>query len=321
MIGWPNVRMVDGNLPRCLVSEESRDRPGAAPAYTAAVKRLLAPVVAVIVLALTGCAGVGTTHTAAQWNAPASPDANDDAVALPSPDPVSMSPSASPSPSKSPSKSPSAKPSPTRKPSSSKAPSAGNVRTVYGVTFTIASGGTRVIGPSAGKLERYEVAVQTGLSETPSSVAATVDSILDNQTRGWARSGKWRFQRVSSGPYDFVVELATAANTDLICGKYGIKTEGVVNCRGQANVVINLNRWEQGTNGTTSGATKYDPATYRILAVNHEVGHALGFNHMACPSSGGPAPVMMTQYYGLNGCTPNVWPYDADGTFIQGPAA
>jgi hypothetical protein len=281
------------------------------------VKRLLAPLVAVVVLALTGCAGIGPTHTAAQWNGPASPAVDDDATALPSPDPTSASPSPSPSPSKS----PSAKPSRSRKPSPTpKASTASNVRTVFGVRFTIASGGTGVVG-SSGKLMRYEVAVQTGLSEKPSSVAATVDSILDNQTRGWARSGKWRFQRVSSGSYDFVVELATAANTDLICGKYGIDTGGVVNCRGQANVVINLTRWEQGTNGTTSGSTRYDPATYRILAVNHEVGHALGFNHAACPSSGGPAPVMMTQYYGLNGCTPNVWPYDADGTFIQGPPA
>jgi hypothetical protein len=275
------------------------------------VKRLIASV-AVLLLTLTGCAGVNATHpAAAQWNAPASPDVNDDATIIPSPDPTSPSPS------------PTAKASPTHKPSATpkKFTPTSSLRVVYGVNFTIASGGTGIVGPASGKLERYEVAVQNGLSESPSSVAATVDSILDNQTRGWSRSGKWRFQRVSSGPYSFVVELTTAANTDMICGKYGIETDGVVNCRGQANVVINLTRWEQGTNGTTSGVTPYDPATYRILAVNHEVGHALGFSHMTCPSSGSLAPVMMTQYYGLNGCKPNVWPYDTSGTFLQGPKA
>ena len=63
----------------------------------------------------------------------------------------------------------------------------------------------------------------------------------------WQREG-WTFQRVSAAPYDFVVELATAATTDYICGKYGIHTAGQVNCRGGQNVVLNLDRWEQGTN-------------------------------------------------------------------------
>ena len=66
-------------------------------------------------------------------------------------------------------------------------------------------------------------------------------------------------------------------------------------------MVINLDRLEQDTNDTTTRATPYDPATYRILAVNHEVGHALGHGHVGCQSTGGLAPVMMTQYFGLNG--------------------
>jgi hypothetical protein len=181
----------------------------------------------------------------------------------------------------------------------------------------VASGGTGLVG-STSNVKRYMVAVQAGLTESPASVASTVDSILDNTSRGWIKGG-WGFQRVSSGPYDFVVELATASTTDFICGKYGINTGGVVNCRGGPNVVINLDRWEQGTNGTTTGSTPYDPATYRILAVNHEVGHALGHGHVGCPAAGSLAPVMMTQYYGLNGCLPNVWPFDENGNYIDGP--
>jgi hypothetical protein len=30
---------------------------------------------------------------------------------------------------------------------------------------------------------------------------------------------------------------------------------------------------------------------------------------------------MMTQYYGLNGCVANIWPYTDDGTYATGPAA
>jgi hypothetical protein len=190
---------------------------------------------------------------------------------------------------------------------------------VYGTTFTLASGGTGVVGSGTKGLKRYAVAVQSGLSETPAQVASTVDSVLGNGARGWQQEG-WTFQRVSAAPYDFVVELATPATTDLICGKYGIHTAGQVNCRGGQNVVLNLDRWENGTNGTTTGSTPYDPATYRILAVNHEVGHALGHaQHLACPAAGSLAPVMMTQYYGLGGCLPNVWPYDQSGRYVSGP--
>jgi len=160
------------------------------------------------------------------------------------------------------------------------------------------------------------VGEQTGLSESPTEVAGTVDRILGNQARGWLHGGGHRFQRVSSGSYDFVVELATPGTTDAICARYGLHTGGQVSCRGGPNVVLSLARWERGTNGTTEGATVYPPVEYRILVVNHEVGHFLGHPHVPCPGAGTPAPVMMPSYFGLDGCEQNLWPYGEDGGYL-----
>jgi hypothetical protein len=259
-----------------------------------------------LLLVVGGCASPAAgQQPVAQWSAPA-PAIDDDNPSTPPSDPASPSPSPSPKPSGS------KKPAPGKSPS----PTTPNVMATYGFSFRVAPGGTGVVG-SGGTLLRYEVAVQTSLSESPADVAATVDSVLGNAQRGWLRGGQWRFQRVSGGAFDFVVELATPSTTDAICGRYGINTQGQVSCRGQKNVVINSARWERGTNGTTEGASAYAPANYRILAINHEVGHALGHGHVPCPGEGDKAPVMQTQYFGLNGCVQNIWPYDSDGSYLD----
>ncbi|MEP7333809.1 MAG: DUF3152 domain-containing protein, partial [Terracoccus sp.] len=51
-----------------------------------------------------------------------------------------------------------------------------------------------------------------------------------------------------------------------------------------------------------------DVASYRIYLVNHEVGHGIGHGHLQCAGKGTPAPVMMQQTYGLDGCTAWPWP-------------
>jgi hypothetical protein len=93
-----------------------------------------------------------------------------------------------------------------------------------------------------------------------------------------------------------------------------------------SRVVLNVARW-------TRGAKAYagDLATYRLYAVNHEVGHALGHNHSHECLAGGLAPVMMQQTIGTKTasgkiCQPNPWPYpkgvrDAPGPEEQGDAA
>jgi hypothetical protein len=80
---------------------------------------------------------------------------------------------------------------------------------------------------------------------------------------------------------------------------------------------VNLRRWLLGS-PTFAGT----PAEYRHLIINHEVGHEIGIRtHMGCPGPGRPAPVMMQQIKGLNGCVSNAWPFDEDGTYLTGPPA
>jgi hypothetical protein len=143
-----------------------------------------------------------------------------------------------------------------------------------------------------------------------------VDSILGGKL-GWTDSGTRRFQRVSSGSCDFVVELATASTSAKICAGYGLYTEGKVSCRGGKEVVINLDRW---TTGDPDPAWTGHIDVYHDLVVSHEVGHFLGYHHMKCPSPGSLLPVMATPYTtGLQGCVINGWPFDSTNTFVSGP--
>jgi len=158
------------------------------------------------------------------------------------------------------------------------------------------------------------VAVETSTGQDVKAFADHVQSTLNNTQRGWITSGRWGFQRVVAAPADFTVWLATPVTTDTICARYGLRTEGKVSCRGGRNVVINLDRWRFGI-----PAYEGQVGQYQHLVINHEVGHFLGFLHVLCPGAGRPAPVMQTQFYGMNGCVPNVWPYAEDGTFLTGP--
>ncbi len=79
------------------------------------------------------------------------------------------------------------------------------------------------------------------------------------------------------------------------------------------------------------GPQHVDLATYRLYAVNHEVGHALGHNHANQCLASGLAPVMMQQTIGdktASGqiCQSNPWPYppgnaDAPGAEQVGDSA
>ncbi|WP_416982534.1 DUF3152 domain-containing protein [Streptomyces sp. T028] len=181
-------------------------------------------------------------------------------------------------------------------------------------TFVIASGRSDRVGTGKGKTLTYRVEVETGLDLSTADVAQQVEDILADP-RGWTADGVSTFRRVASGSTDFVVKVATPGTVDKICLQGGLDTHGDYNCSVFGNVMVNLERWELATPVYAD-----DVRSYRALIINHEVGHFLGHNHVGCPGAGKPAPAMMQQIKGMNGCVPNVWPYDADGNEITGPA-
>ncbi|MFI8074582.1 DUF3152 domain-containing protein [Streptomyces sp. NPDC086033] len=180
-------------------------------------------------------------------------------------------------------------------------------------TFVTAPGGSGRVGK--GTPLRYRVEVEKGITISPEDVAAQVERTLADP-RGWTADGHSAFQRVSSGPTDFRVRLATPVTVDKICAEGGLDTGGKVNCSVNHNVMVNLRRWVLATEFYPK-----DVVGYRSLIINHEVGHFLGHGHVTCPGKGQPAPAMMQQIKGLLGCVPNVWPYDNDGRLLTGPAA
>lgn len=145
----------------------------------------------------------------------------------------------------------------------------------------------------------YTVELESGLPFRPRAVATMVDATLADP-RGWASEGDHVLGRVAGDP-DVRVLLASPGTTDELCAP--LETRGQVSCRNGALVVLNALRWAEGI-----PEYEGDLAAYRRYLVNHEVGHALGHGHVSCPGSGEPAPVMMQQTYGLDGCSPNPWP-------------
>ncbi|MFI7502911.1 DUF3152 domain-containing protein [Streptomyces sp. NPDC049687] len=251
------------------------------------------------VLGVAGFAAVG-------WAPPAEKDVKAEAGATeqakPKPDVTTRNPSSSPTPSSG---------------SSGGSPSPSQTRVTIPATgpgtFVTASGGSGKVG--TGKTLRYRVDVETGLALSTADVAKEVEQILADP-RGWTADGRSAFQRVSSGPTDFAVKVATPGTVDKICAAGGLDTHGDYNCSVSQNVMVNLERWELAT-----PVYAKDVPSYRALILNHEVGHFLGHGHVACPGAGMPAPAMMQQIKGMHGCVPNVWPYDSDGRLITGPAA
>ncbi|MEU9701484.1 DUF3152 domain-containing protein [Streptomyces sp. NPDC047981] len=261
--------------------------------------RLVLPTLALVTLALGGGAALahytGTDSGAADPRA-AAPTTHEPTTAAPT------TPKATtPTPART-----TAKPTPKPKPKKTTVPASG--------PGTFASAGTsgKAVG-TGGTLRRYRVQVEDGLDISAAEAAAEIERILAHP-RGWAAHGRGRFQLVTEDA-DFVIRIATPATADRLCLAVGLNTHGELNCETTQGVVVNLRRWVLGS-PTFTGT----PAEYRHLIINHEVGHEIGIRtHMTCPGPGKLAPVMMQQIKGLKGCLSNAYPYDEDGSYIEGP--
>ncbi len=152
-----------------------------------------------------------------------------------------------------------------------------------------------------GRLYRFDVRVEKGLDLDPDTVARALEATLDDP-RSWRSTERVRFSLVAAGEQaDLHAYLVTPGTTDRLCAP--LLTRGEVSCRSGDKVVLNAKRWVFG-----SKAFGPDVATYRQYLANHEFGHALGHSHVGCPRRGRPAPVMLQQTKGLQGCTANPWP-------------
>lgn len=225
--------------------------------------------------------------------------------------PAEQAPTAAPTPQQAapPAPAPADTPPPAQPPTSA-APDPGPAKGAG--TFTVAPATAKPVGH--GTVRRYRVEVEDGIGIDAPTAAAQIHAILGDR-RGWTNDRKNGFQPVADGPYDFAVKIASPATVDRICGASGLDTHGEVNCNVGNQVLVNSKRWNTGS-PQFSGPLE----EYRALIVNHEVGHRIGHGHEGCPGEGKPAPAMMQQIYGLKGCTPNAWPYSAQGAYVGGPS-
>lgn len=168
----------------------------------------------------------------------------------------------------------------------------------------------------------YMIAVEdgvdmSGLGGDP-AFATMIDKTLADP-RSWIHDSAVAFQRIDKGTPTFTISLTSPMTVRQACG-YTIQLESSCYNGEIGRVVINLARWVRGAT-----AFEGDLTGYRQYAINHEVGHAIGYpQHVPCPAQGGLAPIMMQQSFGVKNrdifdldksegfdndltCRPNAW--------------
>ena len=167
-------------------------------------------------------------------------------------------------------------------------------------------------------------------ASTPPRSAATTDS-LGWSAKRWPIPRVGRTTRSSRSPAstaaqpDFRVSLSSPMTVREGCG-YDIQLEAScynpAYADSQPRVFINEARWVRG-----AVPFQGDVGSYRQYLINHEVGHAIGYQrHEPCGTNGELAPVMMQQTFSTNNndaarfdpesvkpdgktCRFNPWPY------------
>ncbi|KUI15460.1 hypothetical protein AU193_16340 [Mycobacterium sp. GA-1285] len=198
-------------------------------------------------------------------------------------------------------------------------------------TWRIVPGATSQVGQGTAKVFTYTVEVEDGIDTTTfggdEAFARMVTETLANP-KSWTHNPQFGFTRIdaTSGiAPDFRVSLSTPMTVREGCG-YDIPLEA--SCYNPAyrgaepRVFINEARWVRG-----AVPFQGDVGSYRQYLINHEVGHAIGYQrHEPCGGDDQLAPVMMQQTFSTNNndaarfdphsvhpdnhtCKPNPWPY------------
>jgi len=195
-------------------------------------------------------------------------------------------------------------------------------------TWHIVPGTAPQVGQGTRRVFTYTVEVEDGLDTTgyggDEGFARMVTETLANP-KSWIHNPEWAFVRVDGGEPDFRVSLTSPMTIREGCG-YDIPIEA--SCYnpsygdGQPRVFINEARWVRG-----AVPFQGDIGSYRQYVINHEVGHAIGYQrHESCPGNGDLAPVMMQQTFSTSNddaarfdpetvkadglsCRFNPWPY------------
>ena len=202
-------------------------------------------------------------------------------------------------PTSTPSSTPGSTPGPTTSPGPPPTPGPTPVVEAGDGRLAVVPGGGAASGP--GEATPYVVEVEGGLGVDPAAFAREVEQVLGDP-RSWSAGGRRALQRVDGGDVSFRVSLASPATADRLCAP--LATNGYFSCGTGGRAVLNAARWLTGADAHPGPLP-----LYRQYLVNHEVGHLLGRGHEPCPGPGVPAPVMMQQTKGLDGCTPGSWPY------------
>lgn len=171
-------------------------------------------------------------------------------------------------------------------------------------TWHVVPGTTGQVGQGTERVFTYSVEVEDGIDTAglggDEAFGRMVDQTLGNP-KSWTRDPRFAFRRVDAtdpllkngnGP-DFRISLTSQMTIREACG-YDIQLE--VSCfnPGIDRVVLNEPRWVRGAT-----AFQGDIGSYRQYQINHEVGHAIGYQaHQPCETDGGLAPVMMQQSFG-----------------------
>jgi len=200
-------------------------------------------------------------------------------------------------------------------------------------TWHIVPGTTPQVGKGTAKVFTYTVEVEDGIDTTSfggdEGFAQMVTETLDNP-KSWTHNPQFAFQRIDDSTPDvkpdFRVSLTSPMTVREGCG-YEIPLESscynpAYGLDSQPRVFINEARWVRG-----AVPFQGDVGSYRQYLINHEVGHAIGYqHHEPCDKNGSLAPVMMQQTFSTSDddasrfdpdyvkadgktCRFNPWPY------------